>query len=119
MKVYKTKEFIKVKNPTPGERYRSEILSIEHGAHELAGIFVVLVPGDQIPYHYHKKRESLLIILDGEATEIVEGEEFSIKAGDVIYIPAGEKHMTVNKSQEDVRYLEFYTPIEPDSVDVE
>ncbi len=47
--------------------------------------------------------------ISGEATEIVEGEEVPIKTNDVLYIPAGEKHMTVNRTDNDFRYLEFFT----------
>ncbi len=32
-----------------------------------------------------------------------------IKAGDVLFIPAGEKHQTINRSGKDFRYLEFFT----------
>ena len=45
----------------------------------------------------------------GEAIEVMEGKEYLIKAGDVIFIPAEAKHQTINRSQDDFRYLEFYT----------
>jgi len=44
-------------------------------------------PGSGPPYHYHEKRESLILAVSGEAAEILEGKEIPIKAGDVIYIP--------------------------------
>ena len=71
-----------------------------------------------MPYHYHEKRESLIFIISGEAVEIAGGKEFPVKAGDVIYIPAVEKHKIVNRSDTDVRYLEFYTPIKRDFIEV-
>jgi len=109
MKVFKIEEFIKMENPTPGEFFRQEILTNEEKPENLGGLFGVLVPGSQVPYHYHNKRESLIIAISGEATEIIEGEEIPIKANDVMHIPAGEKHMTVNRTAEDFRYLEFFT----------
>jgi quercetin dioxygenase-like cupin family protein len=118
MEIYKTEEFIQMENPTPGERYKGKILTNEHKAKELNGIFGVLGPGNQVPYHYHKERESLIIVISGEATEIVEGKEFPIKAGDVIFLLSGEKHMMVNRSNKDIRYLEFYSPVKPDRVEV-
>lgn len=120
MKILRTEEYRQMRNPTPGEKYRGEIITQDHHAEDLGGIFVVLVPGSGPPYHYHKKRESIIMVISGEATEILEGKEIPIKAGDVIYIPAGEKHTTINRSNQEFRYLEFFThpPAEKDFVEV-
>ena len=120
MKVFKTDEYINLENPTPGESYRPEILTTEHQAKALGGMFGLLVPGSQVPYHYHTERESVIIAISGEAIEVKDGEEFTIKAGDIIYIPAGVKHTTINRSDKDFRYLEFFTnpPVSADFVEV-
>jgi quercetin dioxygenase-like cupin family protein len=120
MKIFRTEEYNKKKNPIPGEKFRSEILAGEDQAKDLGGIFVILVPGSGPPYHYHEKRESVIVAISGEATEILEGKEIPIKGGDVIYIPAGEKHTTVNKSSQEFRYLEFFTcpPVGKDFLEV-
>ena len=83
-------------------------------------MFGLLVPGSQVPDHYHKERESVIIAISGEAIEVVDGKEFPFKAGHIFYISAGEKHMTLNRSQEDFRYLEFFTspPVSADFVEV-
>ena len=120
MKIYKPSEYVKMKNPTPGQRYRSEILTAEHQAKDLGGILGVLASGTNPPYHYHEKRESIIIAISGEAVEILEGKETPIKAGDVIFIPPGEKHTTVNRSSQEFRYLEFFTcpPVGKDFIEV-
>ncbi len=120
MKMFKIEDYINMENPNHDKPYRPEILADEHKAKDLGGMFGLLVPGSQVPYHYHKKRESIIFVISGEATEIVEGKEIPIKAGDVIYIPAGEKHTTVNSSERDFRYLEFFTcpPLTADFVGV-
>ena len=120
MKIFRIEEYNKKKNPIPGEKFRSETLAEEDKAKDLGGIFVILVPGSGPPYHYHEKRESVIVAISGEATEILEGKEMPIKAGDVIYIPAGEKHTTVNRSGGEFRYLEFFTcpPTAKDFVEV-
>ncbi|MFC1943695.1 cupin domain-containing protein [Chloroflexota bacterium] len=69
----------------------------------------MLAPGTQLPYHYHDKRESIIITISGEVTEIIEGEEIPIKTNEVMYIPAQEKHTVVNKTDKEFRYLEFFT----------
>lgn len=109
MEIFRIEEFAKMENPTPGTIFRQEILASEQKAENLGGLFVVLPAGSQVPYHFHKKRESLIIAVSGEATEIVEGREVPIKANNVLYIPAGEKHMAVNRTDKDFRFLEFFT----------
>jgi len=120
MKIFKTEEFNKMENPTPGKFFRQEILTNEPGAKDVGGMFGLLVPSSQVPYHYHRKRESIIIVISGEATEIVEGKEIPIKTNDVLYIPAGEKHTTVNRTDKDFRYLEFFTcpPVTADFIEV-
>ena len=109
MKIFKTSEFIKAENPTPGELFRSDILTREDKAREIGGILAILEPGNQVPYHYHENRESIIVVISGEAMENVEGEEFPIRKGDVLFIPSMEKHGMINESDEDVRYIEFWT----------
>lgn len=120
MKIFKREAYITMENPNPGKPYRPEVLTAEDKAKDLGGMFGLLVPGSQVPYHYHARRESVIVAVSGEALEIVEGEEIPLKAGDVIYLSPGEKHMTINRSNSDFRYLEFFTcpPVTADFVEV-
>jgi uncharacterized cupin superfamily protein len=120
MKVYKTDVYLRMENPTPGTPHKPEILTSEHGAKNLGGIFGLLPPGSPSVYHYHRYRESIIIVVSGEGTEIVEGNETPVKAGDILFIPAGEKHALENRSGRDLRYLEFFThpPVKADFVEV-
>jgi uncharacterized cupin superfamily protein len=120
MKMYRIEDYVNLENPTPGDSHRPEILTAEHNAINLGGMFGLLVPGSQVPYHYHQNRESVIIFISGEGLEIIEGEEYAIKAGDVLFIPVKEKHMTINSSDKDLRYLEFFTcpPVTADFCEV-
>lgn len=120
MEIFRFEEFNKMENPTPGAFFRQEILTNAQKAKDLGGIFGLLVPGSQVPYHFHNKRESVIIVISGEAIEVIEGKEFPIKANDVLFIPAGEKHTTINRTDKDFRYLEFFTcpPVTADFVEV-
>ena len=109
MKLFKSADYIEQKNPNGNESYRPEILTAQMGAKSLGGMFGLLPPGTQVPYHFHHARESVIIAIAGEATEVIEGKEMPIKAGDVLFIPAGEKHQTINRSGKEFRYLEFFT----------
>jgi uncharacterized cupin superfamily protein len=120
MKVFKGDEFAGMKNPTPGKTYKIDVLK-ELQAKALHGVFGLVVPGGQGgDYHYHEKGEHIIVIVSGEGVEIVDGRETPVKAGDVLYVPAGEKHTIVNRSDKELRYLGFMTctPGISDKVDV-
>lgn len=121
IKIFKVDDYLKLNNPTPGKIFRQEILTKEHYANELGGIFGIIVAWSKGDYHYHNRRESLLLIISGEAVEYVEGIEHPIKAGDVIFIRPGEKHTIVNHSDNDLRFLEFFThpPVGADKISTE
>jgi len=120
MKIFRAKEYIRLENPTPGEFYRAEILTEEHTFKNLGGILGFLVPGSKVPYHYHTNRESIIIALSGEAVEIIDDKEITLKPGDVICISPGERHGTENRSDKDFRYLEFFTcpPLKSDFIKI-
>ena len=120
MKIFNIKEFLSMKNPTPDKNFRSFILTDEDSARELGGVFGLLPAGSRGRYHYHEKRETIQIIIGGEGTQIIDGKEFPVKAGDVIFVPAGAKHNTVNSSDKELRYFGFWThpPAASDFVEV-
>ena len=60
MKHYRFSEYIGIENPNPDRRLRMEVLTESDHAKKLAGIFVILPAGDQVPYHYHEIRESVI-----------------------------------------------------------
>lgn len=59
MRVYKTQDSINMKNQNPGKPYRPEILTSEHNAKDLGGMFGLLRPGCEVPNYYHNRRESV------------------------------------------------------------
>ena len=109
MKIFKGEEFGGMKNPTPGKTYKKDLLK-ELNAQSLSGVFGLVVPGGQGgDYHVHERGEHIIVIVSGEGVEIVEGEDFPVKAGDVLFVPAGEKHTIVNRSDKELRYIGFMT----------
>jgi quercetin dioxygenase-like cupin family protein len=122
-KVISTTDYIQSKNPKPGERQRIDVLTQDaEGARLVNGHLSAIPPGkpnEKPQYHYHAHRESLIQILSGDVTEMVEGKAVRLKPGDVIYIAPGAKHAMLNNSTtEEVKYMEFFTPITPDNVQV-
>jgi mannose-6-phosphate isomerase-like protein (cupin superfamily) len=117
MEIYKAEDFSRRQNLTPGKFNMSEILTGENDAKDLGALFVILPKGQKTPYVYHQRREQVIFFLAGEVIAIIEGKEVTLAAGDTLYTPAGEKHRLENRSNQDVRFLEFFT-VPPWSADV-
>jgi quercetin dioxygenase-like cupin family protein len=122
-KLFKTADFKEMASPTPAELYRLEVLTDKDDAKNLGGIVGIMppaAPGAKPAYHYHKNRESIIMVISGEATEMIEGQEIPLKAGDVIFIRPMVKHTIMNRSGRDFRYIEFFTypPVKADFIPV-
>jgi mannose-6-phosphate isomerase-like protein (cupin superfamily) len=115
MEIFKIADYIRKENPKPGERISRQIL--EKKAKGLTGIFGLLPPGGQTAYHYHEKRESVMVIISGRAKEVVEGKPTAIEKDDILFIPAKQKHGMKNDSGEEIRYIEFQTG-DPEEMDI-
>jgi len=81
---------------------------------ELAGIDDMLAgimrykKGASSPYHYHENCEHFYFMIDGTATvETPEGVK-RVKGGDMVFIPAEEKHRL--RATESLFYFEFQAP---------
>jgi oxalate decarboxylase/phosphoglucose isomerase-like protein (cupin superfamily) len=72
---------------------------------------VILLPGQGHERHVHPEAEEVLYVLSGEGKQMIDDQQsFTIKAGDVIYIPKAVYHSTYNSSWEPLRLLAFYNP---------
>jgi oxalate decarboxylase/phosphoglucose isomerase-like protein (cupin superfamily) len=72
---------------------------------------VLVMPGKGHSRHNHPDAEEILYILSGEGEQMVaDGEPVAIRAGDVLYIPAGVFHATLNTGWEPMRLIALYNP---------
>jgi quercetin dioxygenase-like cupin family protein len=53
-------------------------------------------PGAKRGPHLHRDFEEVIYVLSGSGTTHAESGEIPLKPGDLILVPAGEKHMTLN-----------------------
>ena len=58
-------------------------------------IKVILNPGHSMNYHAHQRRDEVWTVISGSGRAILDGVEQSVKAGDVIQMPAGCKHTII------------------------
>lgn len=94
--------------------YDSVCGSVSQGtaARQLGASFDVLAPGKcSCPYHFHHAEEEMFIVIEGEGSLRVAGELLAIRAGDVLFIPAGPEypHQIVNTSGAPLKYLSIST----------
>ncbi len=103
-----------------GFRYVAGISAESAGATGLCMHLLTIKPGDRAKAHLHESHETAIYVLDGEA-EMWFGEaleqHMSVKAGDMIYIPAGVPHLPANTSDRPVTAVIARTdPNEQESV---
>ncbi len=53
---------------------------------------IVLNPGHSMNYHSHKRRDEVWVVTSGTGTVLIDGDNKSVKSGDVITMGAGQKH---------------------------
>lgn len=89
-------------------------------ARKLGASVDILAPGKRgCPYHLHHAQEEMFVILEGRGTLRVAGEMLPLKAGDVVFIPAGpdHPHQIINSSDAPLKYLSISTKDSPDIVE--
>ncbi len=90
-----------------GLRYR--VLSdTRDGGRKIGIAYEELPPGKQgCPFHYHLKEEEHIVALEGEATLRLGEARYTLKAGDYVGFPAGQRagHCLINETEKPFRYL--------------
>lgn len=87
---------------------------------KLGAAFDIVPPGKRsCPYHLHHAQEEMFIVIEGEGTLRVAGEHVPIRAGDVMFIPAGPEypHQILNTSDRPLKYLSVSTREQPEIVE--
>jgi mannose-6-phosphate isomerase-like protein (cupin superfamily) len=58
--------------------------------------------------HVHHEFEECIYVLSGQGTMHAESGEHPVRPGDILLVPAGERHMTVNTGSEPLVLLCFF-----------
>lgn len=74
-------------------------------------VVMTLLPKEEIGMEVHESVDQFLRIEEGEGKAILDGEEFIIKDGSAIVVPAGTQHNVINTSS-DIK-LKLYTIYSP------
>jgi len=120
-KIFKLENGRKIFFPD-GKAYRILFDSSDTGAKKIGGLIGVIPAGAKgVGYHYHDNRESILFFLDGEGKALIEGREYDLGPGTVLFVAPKDKHKITNTGRLELRYVEFFTdpPMESDFSEVD
>jgi uncharacterized cupin superfamily protein len=109
----------RAKDFTRAPLYASRYAALAEGtaARQLGCSVDVVPPGQQsCPYHLHHAQEEMFVVLEGRGTLRVAGERLAVKAGDVLFLPAGPEypHHLINDSDAPLKYLSVSTRQKPE-----
>jgi oxalate decarboxylase/phosphoglucose isomerase-like protein (cupin superfamily) len=87
---------------TGGERFSAGVVKLE--------------PGKGHDRHTHPESDEILYVIRGEGEQEVADETRDIAAGDMVFVPEGVEHGTVNTGWEPLLLLAVYAPPGPEEV---
>ena len=80
------------------------LIAENEGAHNFYMRLFEIKPGGNTPSHAHAW-EHEVFILEGEGNLVSEEMTFPIAAGDVVFVPGGEKHSFKNTGRQNIKML--------------
>jgi mannose-6-phosphate isomerase-like protein (cupin superfamily) len=94
-----------------GENWR--VVYPEMGAEHITLNYAIHQPGAEFTPHVHEHSEDVIVVLEGEG-HIRSGEELiPFQAGDVLYVPAGVLHGTINTGEGRLVMFSCQAPPDP------
>jgi len=83
-------------------------------AEKMTVSFITQEPNCHFPTHHHEPEE-IVIVLEGERDELVEGKLYHIKVGDVLIVPSGIEHGSYT-SDRGCKVVEVFSPPRKDLI---
>ncbi len=76
---------------------------------EITFSHAIIYPHSQTDYHKHDRPE-LIYIVTGRGVSLCEGEEVAVEPDTVLWVPAGEMHQMINRSDETMKLATVFIP---------
>jgi quercetin dioxygenase-like cupin family protein len=116
-----TRGEIRVVPPGQGESYwqpvpangHIEVLVAPHRVgmdHKFAFGTQTVAPGCHVREHAHDRNEELIYVLSGTGRAVLDGESMPMRPGCTIFLGKNRRHMFVNDSSEDLRWVWLIVP---------
>jgi oxalate decarboxylase/phosphoglucose isomerase-like protein (cupin superfamily) len=86
-----------------------------NGSERLSAGVVNLEPGKGHDLHTHPDSDEILYFIGGEGEQTIDGETQEVGPGEMVYIPAGVEHGTINTGWETLQLLAVYAPPGPEA----
>lgn len=102
----------KHQNEHPSYEYHKRIIANGVENKQLTVSHYEIPPGKSAyPYHYHASSIEVFVILSGHGTVRTPDGEKTVKAGDILYFPTGERgaHKLTNTGDEPLLYVDIST----------
>ena len=91
------------------ENFRQVLVTAPHS--QL--VVMSLLPNEDIGMEVHDTVDQFLRVESGEGKAVLDGQEFSLKNGSAVVVPAGTQHNIVNTSgQNPMKLYTIYSPAE-------
>ena len=87
-----------------------------NGSERFSAGVVQLAPGKGHESHTHPDSDEILYVISGEGEQTVEDETCEVGPGEMIFVPAGTEHGTINTGWQPLQLLAVYSPPGPEDV---
>lgn len=79
-------------------------------SNSLAAGFQVIDPGGHIRAHGHARNEEILFVWEGTGCAVVDGREYAVEPGSMVYVGRMVRHSIVNKGTTQLKVLWIILP---------
>jgi mannose-6-phosphate isomerase-like protein (cupin superfamily) len=73
-------------------------------------VVMCLQPGEEIGMEVHPNVDQFFRFESGEGKVVIDGEEFPVKNGTAVVVPAGSNHNIINTSPAELKLYTLYSP---------
>ncbi len=117
-KIFKVKDARKSINPSVSDMYW--LVDKDLGTTKMMAVLYEYLPNFSTKrVHYHEKRESAYIVLEGEAKIHLNGKEHVLGPGDTAYLSPKDIHGVVSSGSRELKMIEIWAPQEKDVIYLE
>ena len=108
------------KNEAPGLRTVHKFIDEGMGAKHF-GVMMVEYESEisTTKVHFHEKKESAYIILEGEGSMKLNGVDYELGPGMVVFLSPSDHHGIVGTGPNGLKMIEVWSPLGKDRIDVE
>jgi len=73
-------------------------------------VLMSLLPGEEIGEEVHSQNDQFFRFDQGIGKVVIDGNEYEVKDGDAVLVPAGASHNVINTGSEPLRFYTIYSP---------